>query len=295
MSHLTHLRTFIEAYRTGSLSRAAENLGITQPAATNHIQSLETLVGKPLFIRASRGVKGTVAADELARSISHLMDGLELKISSLRTTHSSGGVIYLAAPQDFICSTLEQTIEPLMAIGYQIRIQTGNKQKIYELLASNSVDLAITTSIPDEKRYGFAHLVTERLLLVYSPLLAAAIGTAPSSDSLKKVPLIAYDEDLPLVRTLWSERYQHSPDMQAALTVPDIRIIKKLVMKGHGWSVLSDIHVNHEIVSGALITPTKIENAPMNSLYLVWNRQMVSNNRIAKVKELILKNFPRHI
>ncbi|MCE3094854.1 LysR family transcriptional regulator [Escherichia coli] len=34
MSHLSHLRTFLEAYRSGSFSKAAELLGITQPAAS---------------------------------------------------------------------------------------------------------------------------------------------------------------------------------------------------------------------------------------------------------------------
>ncbi|CNH03440.1 Bacterial regulatory helix-turn-helix protein%2C lysR family [Yersinia enterocolitica] len=48
MSHLIHLRTFLEAYRSGSFSRAAE-----------HIQSLEVLVGKRLFIRQARGVTPT--------------------------------------------------------------------------------------------------------------------------------------------------------------------------------------------------------------------------------------------
>ncbi|EIV3863303.1 LysR family transcriptional regulator, partial [Klebsiella pneumoniae] len=66
MSHLTHLRTFLEAYRSGSFSRAAQVLGISQPAASQHIQSLEVLTGKRLFIREARGVKATEAADELA-------------------------------------------------------------------------------------------------------------------------------------------------------------------------------------------------------------------------------------
>ncbi|MDX4938186.1 MULTISPECIES: helix-turn-helix domain-containing protein [Klebsiella pneumoniae complex] len=70
MSHLTHLRTFLEAYRSGSFSRAAQVLGISQPAASQHIQSLEVLTGKRLFIREARGVKATEAADELARAIS---------------------------------------------------------------------------------------------------------------------------------------------------------------------------------------------------------------------------------
>ncbi|MGU0160622.1 LysR family transcriptional regulator [Escherichia coli] len=71
MSHLSHLRTFLEAYRSGSFSKAAElHRASTQPAASQHIQSLETLVGKRLFIRQARGVTATEAADELARSVS---------------------------------------------------------------------------------------------------------------------------------------------------------------------------------------------------------------------------------
>lgn len=85
MSHLSHLRTFLEAYRSGSFSKAAELLGITQPAASQHIQSLETLVGKRLFIRQARGVTATEAADELARSVSPFIDGLEEKLSSFRS------------------------------------------------------------------------------------------------------------------------------------------------------------------------------------------------------------------
>ena len=56
MSHLTHLRTFLEVYRVRSISQAAVNLGITQPTASLHIQAIEMFVGKPLFIRQPRGL-----------------------------------------------------------------------------------------------------------------------------------------------------------------------------------------------------------------------------------------------
>lgn len=295
MSHLTHLRTFIEAYRTGSLSRAAEHLGITQPTATLHIQALEALVGKPLFIRRSRGVEGTVAADELARSVSPLLDGLELKISSLRAGSATGGTVHLAGPPDFVHSSMAASLVPLMGLGYQIRFQPGNKQRIYELLTSGTVDLAITASMPDEKVFGFAHLVTERLLLVHSPLLSDIIGTSPDAPTLRSLPLIAYDEELPMIRTLWSAMFQTSPDMQAAFTIPDLRIIRELVMEGHGWSVISDIHCAKNLRDGTLVTPTHLETAPTNNLYLVWNKRMISNSKVARVKEVILSKFPRQL
>lgn len=117
MSHLSHLRTFLEAYRSGSFSKAAELLGITQPAASQHIQSLETLVGKRLFIRQARGVTATEAADELARSVSPFIDGLEEKLSSFRSGSVRGGTINLAGPPDFIHSRLGTVMAPLMKEG----------------------------------------------------------------------------------------------------------------------------------------------------------------------------------
>ena len=84
--HLTHLRTFLDVYRSQSFSRAAEHLGITQPAASLHIQALEALVGEPLFIRRARGVTATDAAIALAQSVGSHIDGLEAKLASYRAT-----------------------------------------------------------------------------------------------------------------------------------------------------------------------------------------------------------------
>lgn len=293
MSHLTHLRTFLEAYRSGSFSRAAELLGITQPAASLHIQSLEALVGKRLFIRQARGVSATEAADELARSVSPFIDGLEEKLSSFRSGPVRGGTVNLAGPPDFIHSRLGVVMAPLMGKGYRLRFHTGNKQRIYALLHEGSVDLAVTASMPDERLYGYAHLLTERMLLVHAPSMSEVIGSTPDAKKLASLPLIAYDEELPLIRALWATLFQRAPDMQAAFTIPDLRIIRDLVSGGHGWTVLPDYHCTDDLKSGRLISVTPAELAPTNHLYLVWNKRTSNNNRTAYVRDFILKAFPR--
>lgn len=292
MSHLTHLKTFMEVFRASSISRAAEKLGITQPAASLHIQSLEAFVGKPLFIRRSRGVVATDAAEELARSVSPFIDGLESRLSAMRAGSLEGGTVHFAGPPDFIHTRLANALVPLMDLGLKIRFHTGNKQRIYELLSGGNVDLAITASLPDERIFGYAHLLAERMLLVHSPSLSHEIGSNPDSDVLMKLPLIAYDEDLPLVRTLWSMMFQLGPELQASLTIPDLRIIRDLVIGGHGWSVLPDYHCTDALEQGLLVTPTRIESAPTNNLYLVWDKRKLNSGLNVKVREIVLSNFP---
>ncbi|MGU9824507.1 LysR family transcriptional regulator [Pseudomonas sp. LF090] len=291
MSHLDHLRTFIEAYRLQSFTRAAEALGITQPAASQHIQALEAFVGKPLFVRRARGVTATEAADELARAIGPMLDGLQMRLASYRLGSEGGGTVHIAGPSDFINAKVAAGLAPLMAQGFRIRLHTGNRERIYSLLNASTADLAITASMPDEHSHGFARLLTERFLLVLAPQIASMLGKRPTAEQLASVPLIAYDEDLPLIRPVWTAMFQFAPTLQAALTVPDLRIIQDLVIKGHGWSVLPDYQCNEARESGRLVSITPEKTAPTNNLYLVWNKASMRNPRIVHIRDFILGLF----
>ncbi|MBK5344406.1 LysR family transcriptional regulator [Pseudomonas sp. TH49] len=291
MSHLTHLRTFLEAYRTKSFSRAADHLGITQPAASMHVQALEALVGKPLFQRLPRGVEPTEAADELARSVAPFLDGLENKIASLRPGLIKGGTVHLVGPSDFLHALVAARLAPLMDEGFTLRFHTGAKKRIYEMLEAKQTDFAITASMPNEQSHGYAHLLTERLLLVYAPSLLDRLGKDPNQAQLKQVPLIAFDEDLALVRPLWTSMFQVAPQLQAALTIPDLRIIKELVLGGHGWSVLPDYQCADAIADGRLISPTPPSEAPVNVLYLVWSKSVMKSPSLLYVRDYLLAAF----
>lgn len=292
MSRLSHLRTFLEVYRSKSFSKAAESLAITQPAASLHIQSLETFIGNKLFIRQSRGVEPTAAADELARSIAPNIDALELKLSSFKLGNIHGGTIHLAAPADFLYYCLTKPMLSLMEEGFSIRCQTGNRQKIYELLQDKSTDLAITASRPDEQKFEFSELLTERFILVHAPSLSHKIGKKPNKEVLSQIPLIAFDEDLPLVRNVWANFFGTKVDMLASFIVPDLRTIKQLLVNGQGWSVLPDYHCERELKDGTLIAMNSRIEAPSNQLYLVWHKGVQKPN-ISFVREYLLGIFNR--
>ncbi len=63
LDYRTH--TFLEVYRQRSFTRAAENLLITQPAASQHSRQMETHYGCTLFVKTGRGIEPTAAADLL--------------------------------------------------------------------------------------------------------------------------------------------------------------------------------------------------------------------------------------
>lgn len=74
---LNLLRLFDAVYRTRSVSRAAELMDLTQPAASQALTRLRLLIKDPLFVRAGGGVQPTPKADRLADAVRSALGTLE--------------------------------------------------------------------------------------------------------------------------------------------------------------------------------------------------------------------------
>lgn len=295
MNHLLYLRTFLETYRAGSLTRAAERLGITQPAASGHLSALEAMLGKPLFLRQARGVKPTPAADDLARSIAANLDGIEVTMGAAKARSSQlTGTVHLVGPAEYLSARIAPALAPLASEGLRFRIQTGNRERIYAALDDGHADLAITASRPDGQRHGFAELDTERLLLVAAPEIAGrAKARAVTAEFLCGLPCVAYDETLPLVRPFFEHAFGKAPDMQAIATAPDLRILIGMTEAGTGWTVLPDYLCADALAAGRLVELPTTKPGPDNTLYLAWNKSALRHPRVVHVRDFLLQSALR--
>lgn len=291
MNHLIYLRTFLDTYRAGSLTRAAQRLGITQPSASAHIATLEEMLGKPLFVRQARGVAPTAAADDLARSVAAHLDGIETTMGAAqaRSTHLSG-TVHLVGPAEYLSARIGPALAPLVGEGLRLRIQTGNRDRIYAALGEGHADLAVTASPPDSNVHGFAELGRERLLLVAAPVLAErAKARTVTAEFLCGLPCIAYDETLPLLRPFFEQVFGKTPDMQAVATAPDLRILTGMAQAGTGWTVLPDYLCAEPLAAGSLVELPTARPGPDNTLYLVWNKTALRHPRVVHVRDFLLQ------
>ena len=148
-----------------------------------------------------------------------------MKLAAYRLGQTEGGTVHIVGPSDFIHNRLASSLAALIPDGFNFRLHTGNKQLIYSLLDSGAIDLAVTASMPDEHQYAFAHLLTERMMLVFAPALARAVGK-PTKESLSQTPLIAYDEDLPLIRSIWLSFFRYHRILKQHLLSPICALLK---------------------------------------------------------------------
>ncbi|WP_097460644.1 LysR family transcriptional regulator [Mangrovitalea sediminis] len=290
MSHLIQLRTFLETYRSGSLSRAAQRLGMTQPAASAHVRALETTLGKSLFSRQARGMTPTPIADELARSIAIHLDELEGSLEAMKA-HSMDirGTLHLAGPAVLTASHIAPLLAPLMAEGISFRIQTGGRETLHALLREGAVDLAITASVSNSPDVAFEEFARERLVLVAAPDMARRILSRKiTRETLEAFPAIAYDEELPLIREFFQSQFGVSPVWRAQTTAPDLRIVDEFVRAGAGWSVLPDYFCQRSLNKGQMVALLPPASGPEKTLYLAWNKSALRHPRVAFVRDHLL-------
>ncbi|MEL7242820.1 MAG: LysR family transcriptional regulator [Cyanobacteria bacterium J06573_2] len=295
MSYLTQLRTFIEAYRLGSLTQASERLGITQPAVSSHIRTLEVQLKKKLFIRHARGIDPTAIAHDLARSIGSHIDNIEIAFNTVQARAANiAGTIHIAAPGEFLNARLAPFLAVLMSHDIKVRIHPGGKDKIYSLLDEGAIDLAITASQPDSRALGYQEIEKETFVLVAAKNWVKLNLQQPVlPDDLLTQSLIAYDEDLPLIRQYFEQVFSIQIDVQPAAIVGDLRMVLSLILEEQGYSVLPKYLCKNQLKDGSLILLHQPINPPKNNLYLVWNRGNLRHPRVVFAKECLLQEFEK--
>ncbi len=287
---LLHLRTFIEVYRQRSLTGAARALGLTQPAVSQQIASLEAQLGRPLFERHARGVRPTTIADDLAASLGQTLDAAEAALAAVRARSMRlSGTVHIAAPSDFLSEFVAGRLKPLVEAGLDLRLHIGGKEALYAMLLDDRVHLALTASRPEDRRLAHKQIGLERLIAVAAPTVAQAVATRASLDEgIKAVPYLAYDLDRPLIRTWLEANGLGPPDRQPAVTAPDLRAIRTMLEAGLGWSVMPDYLVIAAIRAGALMEIRAPVVTPENAFYLVWARSALRHPRVAFARDALL-------
>src|SRR5215218_7360859 len=164
---LALLRTFVAVHRAGSFTRAAALLGLSQPAVTSQIRTLERQLGRPLFLRQARGVTPTTIGDELAQRAAPHLDAL-IEIAEADLADESGvRTLHLAGPPEFTSLRALPALTPLTAQGLALRTSFfGNAGEILESLAAGHHDLAITTARPRGGLFTATALCDEEHVLV---------------------------------------------------------------------------------------------------------------------------------
>ena len=119
----------------------------------------------------------------------------------------------------------------------------------------------------------------------------AQAGPQPLADpsTLDQLPMVAYAEDLPIVRRYWRTVFERAPEMLAVTVVADLRAVRSAVLAGMGISVLPRYLIGDDLAEGRLVALLEPELPPINTLYLAIRTGTDGQAHIAMVRNRLLQ------
>jgi len=251
------LAAFCEVVDRKSFSQAAERLGVTQPAVSLQIRSLEKRLGTKLLDRSGRRVEPTEAGHRLYRAAQRmlavegqLMDELAGEDGALRgefalgASTGPGGTVVPVLLGEF------QREHPELTIALSI----SDTNRVIEQVADRELELGIVGASPRHRGVVFEPFFRDEVILVVPPGHRFA-GKQVSLEELRGEPLILMQEGAG-VRQVIEEELRRGPlrlrDLDVRLELGLQESVKSAAAAGFGVTFISRSGVEAELAAGTL-------------------------------------------
>lgn len=291
---LALLRTFVTVHRAGSFTRAAALLGLSQPAVTSQIRTLERQLGRPLFLRRARGVTPTTMGDELAHRAAPHLDALVEIAESEVDEESALRTLHLAGPPEFISLRALPALTPLVSHGLALRSSfLANAEETLEGLAAGHHDLAIATARPRGGLLTATPLCDEEHVLVAAPRWAARLGPGTLRRKgpvvLEQLPVVEVHESLPLVSRYWAAVFDCRPAAAGTVIAPDLRAVLECAAAGAGLAVLPRYLCEGALERGKVVALLDPPVPPLRTYFLAVRTGTLALPHIARAHEWLVR------
>ncbi|HET8727878.1 MAG TPA: pca operon transcription factor PcaQ [Alphaproteobacteria bacterium] len=171
---LRHLLCFLEVARLKSVVKAAELLGITQPAVSKTIQELEEVLGVALFDRSRRNLFLTHFGEVFLRYAGASVTALRQGVDTIGQARKADAVVITVGALPTVSAhVLPRAVRLFTKDGLasRVRIVTGPNAYLLSLLRLGDVDFVVGRMAEPDSMAGFSfeHLYSEKVVLVVRP------------------------------------------------------------------------------------------------------------------------------
>ena len=258
MVNLDLYRVFYTVAKSGSLTKAAEELYISQPAVSRSIKQLETQLGITLFTRTHRGMQlsangGKLIFAEVEKALNLLSDA-ENRITEMKT--SATGTIRIGASDTifeyFLADKIVEFHERFPAVKFELLADIT--PDTIEKLKAEKCDVAFVNlpipSEPDLTLYGNCMRLND--IFVAGDKFAGLKDEETALETLKKYPLILMEENTVSRKSLDNFFHSVGIEMTPSIEVGSWDLMKRLVIKGMGVGVIPREYVAQLLEEGTL-------------------------------------------
>ncbi len=255
MINLNQLRAFYSVVKTGTFSKAATELFVTEPAVFIQVRSLERSLGFKLFDKIGKDLTPTETGKLLygyAGRIFGLVDEAENAIKDVRDLKAGDLRVGTA-------NALAQYLMPIVISAFrdkhpkiQVHLDEASSSELVRGVVARDYEVAIVARVAYPDSIKNMSLSREEVLLVASPRCKLVSKPACSLEELNGSPMICRDIRSATRQAIWKEFEKRSIKPSAIIEAGNTEFIKNLVGNDNGVSFLAKICVRKEVERGEL-------------------------------------------
>ncbi len=287
------LQVFLAVLETGSVSRAAERLGMTQSAVSHALERLRRILRDPLFVRAGRGIVATRHAESLGGKVREIVNDLKTLRGASEFDPGTTDALIIVAANDYQRDLL---LPPLMrqcreaAPGLRLRVIASGTPSV-EILRDGRCDLVLTPLPPNGPDILQKKLFADQAVCFYD----ARCRQAPQSlQAYREAPHITVAFEAEGRNILEIHKVLAENRGRVVITVPNFAGIPPFLANSDCLASLPRM-LNRGLMRPFTWAPLPFHFDPL-PIYMAWHRrshqdptQIWLRNRLEQVAEGLLQ------
>ncbi|WP_417431073.1 LysR substrate-binding domain-containing protein [Kiloniella sp.] len=271
MDRLQLFQTFITSIDKGSLSGAAKVLNISQPAVSQQITLLESILQKELLFRTSRGVKPTEAGLVVYNSADNILSQVNKLHEELKNLDESlTGPLRITAPLAIGQSLVAPIVFELQSQYPELNISLKLSDQLADLV-KDRIDLAVRVGSLGKSDALARKIGDLQLMLVATPDFLDRYGRPQTPQDLAEIPMIQYrDEKKVTKQIVKKDKQEYLAEVQSNYTFDNPDVILNALTRGIGYTKLPYLLIKEQLAEGKLERVLPAYTVPSKPIYLLY-------------------------
>ena len=297
MDRWTEIELFVQVAETGSLSRAAEALNLSNASASRHLAALESRLGARLVERNTRRLYLTDTGQQFfqrARNILGELRDAEADVNA--TALNPTGVLRVTASLSFAMHHIAPLLRGFTDRYPNVSVHLESANRYLDII-DNNIDVAIRTrELEPDSNITIRRLGQTRRLLAASPAYLARHGFPKVPNDLERHKLLVYQ----LANTPNELRFRHvggedqaSVPIRGLLETNDGQIVRAAALDGMGILIQPSYIIYDDIVAGRLVPVLEDWDLPQLSINLAYPSRKHLSAKVRAFIDFIAEHFAR--
>lgn len=290
LSNLVYFKTVVEA---GSMSKAAQELFISQPALSTSISKLEAEVGVKLFDRSRRRITLNRAGEEYYEKVVRALNELsQAKHNALAAVEHSGDVISLSS---FTYVSFSTIIQPFLRLypNCRFKLLQFDTDRILEKLLNYDIDFCLTCAPVISPHVECYHMLTQKLYLTVPANHPFSKKSYVRLDDARDEPFICMSRSSPFydITMHCFDLAGFTPNVVCELSTASL--MAGMINSGIGIALIPDTFSEHTTLRRVNISYPQC----LHNVYFVWLKNRSFYGATQKFLDFTLdyyKDFPKN-